>query len=137
MDRRDIFSQFAARTVFLDVGLAVMSTIFCIQFALGRRVVSDDALLDPALLYATNAAIAAYGACSMKGGRSGYVAARDGWPLLAFCLTTLLAGIRHDWVWLISGVALACNIVFPFMPSRWAEYDRDQDRILIKLRWPF
>lgn len=134
MAMNNIFSKFAARTNFVNMGLGTVSALFAVQFAAGTRDIPDAAIVAPALAYILSAIAAFYGIYASRRGRRGYDVWRDSVPLTAFAACTLLAGIQKNWVFILLGVALASWIVLQFHAEGDGDYDDDDDRIEIRFR---
>lgn len=137
MAKRNVFSKFGGRTTFVNAGFLVVSVLFAVQYALGKRSVLDTAWLNPVAAHSLAAAIAAFGVVTAKSSSSTYSPWRDGLPLLAFSVSILASGVQKNWAWLLFALAITANVVFLLYGRSHGDYDEDDDRIVLPFRWPF
>lgn len=132
----NIHSKFAGRTLFVNIGLFLVSILFCVQFLTGNRTHADAALIDPAAAFALAALVIGIGSFSRHASAPAFSAWRDCLPLLAFASANLLAGHQRPWVWAMFWLAVVVSAVL-VATRRHGDYDEDADRITIRPRWPF
>lgn len=134
---KNVFSQFAGRTNFLNVGLALFSALFCIRFILGGKTAPAGAIIDPAIAFGVSAIVAAFGVMAPNANARSFNVFRDCLPVLVFSSALLLGGNQRSWVWVLFFISVAVTVFLLIFARDRGDYNEEDDRITINLRWPF
>ena len=110
---------------FVNVGIALVTFLFVVQFATGARQVPETAILHPVIAYLVVLCIAVYGVYRSGRITKPFDVAADSLPALAFSAAAMLAGAEALWIRLMFVIVLVGTIVLMVLAGKAGGDDKN------------